>query len=115
MKRVLKLAGNALDIYLSASQLSLVMAKDIIRDNITPRPQVGEVVEFDRLTHEENLIEEKKSGLDYFVNMVRMLDAPTYPSAYILYGDLKISFNDIRETKGVRFGNYTVEVNKDAN
>ena len=72
MKRTLKLKGSALEIYLRASQLSLVMAKDIICNTLAPLNQEGEVVKFERLTYAENLIEEKKVGLDYFINMVRM-------------------------------------------
>ena len=115
MKRTLKLKGSALEIYLRASQLSLVMAKDIICNTLAPLNQEGEVVKFERLTYAENLIEEKKVGLDYFINMVRMVDAPTYPNAYILYGELKINFENVCEKNGIVQGSYSVEVNENAN
>lgn len=115
MKRTLKLTGSAQEIYLRASQLSLIMAKDIIRDATLPVKQEGDVVQFERLTYADNEIEEKKVGLNYFINMVRMLDAATYPAAYILYGDLKINFENVREDDGLIIGNYSVEANKNAN
>ena len=115
LKRELKLSGTALAIYLRAGQLSLIMAKDIVSCDLKPSPQEGKIVEFKRLSHADNLIEQSKSGLEYFANMVRMLDAPTYPNAYILFGDLKIHFHNIIEKDGQLSGEYTVEFNSDEN
>jgi methionyl-tRNA formyltransferase len=114
LKRDLALRGSALDIYLRAGQLSLIMAKDIISGDIQPTPQVGKVVEFERLAPANNLIQENNLSLEHFKNMVRMVDAPGYPNAYILYGNLKIIFRNVNQKDDKLFGKFTVERKKNA-
>lgn len=109
LKRNLTLNGTALEIYLRAGQLSLIMAKEILTDNLQPILQDGRIVEFPRLTPKDNLIKEECINFEYFKDMVRMVDAPGYPSAYILYGGLKINFNNVTEIDEKLTGQFTVE------
>ena len=109
LKRSLTLNGTALEIYLRAGQVSLIMAKEIVTDNLQPILQDGPIVEFPRLTPKDNLIKEEYVNFEYFKDMVRMVDAPSYPSAYILYGGLKINFNNVTEIDEKLAGQFTVE------
>ena len=68
------------------------MIKEIIITNPTLTPQNGKVVEFKRRTPEQSLIPEN-ANLKGVYNHIRMLDAQTYPKAYINYGNIRITFD----------------------
>ena len=59
-----------------------------------PRPQQGEPTVFRRRTPDQsNLREARISNLNAFFDFIRMLDAPTYPLAFIEHGDFLLEFS----------------------
>lgn len=82
LKKNLSLWGSAEEIYLRAAELSKEMMIEIVCDNIQPLPQSGESVEFKRRTAEDGDIGGLHS-LQKVFDYIRMLDAETYPPAFL--------------------------------
>lgn len=82
MKRSLSLDGSAGEIYKRMSRLAWQMIREMIAQEPTPRPQVGEPTLFSRRTPEQSAIPADLS-LAALHDFVRMLDAPGYPHAFI--------------------------------
>lgn len=91
-KRSMSLEGRAEDIYMRASELSWEMIDWIIETEPVPIPQQGEVTSFSRRTPEQSTLP-KKGELAQVYDHIRMLDAPTYPPAFIEHGDFRIEFS----------------------
>lgn len=92
MKRPLSLAGSAEEILRRAAAETGRMILEIARNNPTPKPQEGDVVEFRRRTPADgNLagIEDLKTVYNY----IRMLDAEGYPRAFLKLGNLQFEFS----------------------
>lgn len=97
-KSPLSLTGRAEDIYYRANLICWEMIEHIIKYNPVPQEQTGAVVRFKRRVPEESELP-KTGGLGDIYDFIRMLDAPTYPLAFINYGEFKIeishaSFNE---------------------
>lgn len=95
LKKPLSLEGTAEEIFVKTDQLIELMIQDILKENIKPSPQKGEVVDFKRRTPEEgqiNELEDLKTIFDY----IRMLDAPTYPKAYVELDHYRIEFSQAK-------------------
>jgi methionyl-tRNA formyltransferase len=91
LKRPLSLRGAAEDIYLRASKVVEDMIVEIIKTNPQPMAQVGEPTFFKRRRPEQgNLIEAK--SLEQAFDLIRMLDADSYPKAFIKVGNLRLEF-----------------------
>ena len=73
-----------------------IIVNDLIKDLVEflpePKSQKGNHFYFKRLNEAQNKIPQQGS-LDDFYDRVRMLDDPTYPNAYINYGDYIIEFS----------------------
>ncbi len=94
LKCNMSLSGSAADVFNRSSSTTFDMIEDIVRNELSPKPQVGEVVKFTRRTPKQSeLLSEL--NLKTFYNTVRMLDAESYPRAYIKLGGLKLEFSDI--------------------
>lgn len=91
MKRSLTLYGSAEEIYLRASDLIEEMIVEIIQKAPKPIPQAGEPVTFQRRTPEQGNIAKAKSLQEVF-DLIRMLDAESYPHAFIEVGSFRIEF-----------------------
>jgi methionyl-tRNA formyltransferase len=87
------LEGKASEIYLRAGKISWEIIKWIVETRPVPESQVGEVVIFKRRTPEQSQIP-LNGPLRQFYDYIRMLDAPTYPKAFIEYGEYTIEFSD---------------------
>jgi methionyl-tRNA formyltransferase len=97
-KSPLSLTGRAEDIYTRANLICWEMIEHIIKYNPVPQEQTGAVVRFKRRIPEESELP-KTGGLEEIYDFIRMLDAPSYPLAFINYGEFKIemshaSFNE---------------------
>ncbi len=92
MKRDLCLEGNAEEIYLRATYLSAEMIKDIMTTNPVPMPQTGEAVVFKRRTPAQSAIPSFHSLLQLH-DFIRMLDADSYPRAFIEYNGFRYEFS----------------------
>jgi len=92
MKVPLSLNGSANDIFHDCAKLSFSMMSSIIDLQPIPSPQVGTVVEFQRKKPADSKLPQN-AELQTLYNTIRMLDADTYPKAFIDYGNFKFEFN----------------------
>lgn len=98
LKKDLNLYGSAEEIFLRASNLIFdEMIPEIINNEITPKEQKGEVVEFKRRKPYQSEIK-KNFALSKVYDYIRMLDAEGYPKAFIEYGGLKLEFSRAKLT-----------------
>lgn len=97
MKRVLDLSGSAQEIYERAASLVATMIRDIIRADITPKAQKGKIVVFVRRKPEESDVRTLKSpSTKNLYDFIRMLDAETYPRAYLDFNGMRYEFTNAR-------------------
>ena len=94
MKEDLSLEGKAIEIYERASKIIFGKMIDTIINN-TPilTPQSGKTIKFKRRSPEQSDIQELES-LEKIYDYIRMLDAPSYPHAFIQTKNFKIEFKD---------------------
>ena len=91
LKRPLSLGGSARDIFARIGDLTMEMISAIATIEPEPQPQSGEAVIFPRRTPDE-------SEIPVFADMrglydhIRMLDADSYPSAFVDYGPWRLTF-----------------------
>jgi len=98
LKKDLNLNGTAEEIFLRSSSLIFnEMIPEIINNEIIPKEQKGEVVEFKRRKPYQSEIK-KEFSLSKIYDYIRMLDAEGYPDAFIEYGDLKLEFSRAKLT-----------------
>lgn len=91
-KRAMTLEGRAEEIYLRVSDLCWEMIHWMISNEPAPIPQEGEVTKFIRRRPEQSILPDQGDLVDVF-DHIRMLDAPTYPLAFIDYGDFRLEFS----------------------
>jgi methionyl-tRNA formyltransferase len=96
-KRPMSLHGRAEDIYIRAGLLSFEIMHWMVEIKPRPTPQTGEVIPFQRRKPEQSELPASGS-LKAIYDHIRMLDAPTYPLAFIDHGDFRIELSsaDIR-------------------
>jgi methionyl-tRNA formyltransferase len=91
LKRPMSLHGAAEEIYLRAAGIVENMIVEIIKTNPCPVKQVGQPTSFKRRRpHQGNLLDAE--SLDKTFDLIRMLDADSYPSAFIQVGNLRLEF-----------------------
>jgi methionyl-tRNA formyltransferase len=95
LKRPLSLEGSAAEIYGRAADLVYDMIREIIADEPTPVPQKGQVTMFSRRTPEQSVVPQTGSA-EALYDFIRMLDAPTYPKAFIDWGQWRLEFDQAR-------------------
>ena len=94
MKRPLSLEGSASEIFLRAADVVQEMIEEIVRTEPLSEPQDGEPTIFRRRTPEQsNLRVANLVTLKELFDFIRMLDAPTYPLAFIEHGDFLLEFS----------------------
>jgi methionyl-tRNA formyltransferase len=91
-KRPMSLQGRAEDIYIRAGHLSFEIMQWMVDARPEPVPQTGEVVMFQRRKPEQSELPASGS-LASIYDHIRMLDAPTYPPAFIERGEFRIEFS----------------------
>lgn len=92
LKRPLSLAGNADAIYRRASDLVYDMIADIIAKEPAPVPQVGDVTAFQRRTPDQSELPASTTAKALY-DHIRMLDADSYPRAFLQHGDFRLEFS----------------------
>ena len=98
-KADLSLAGSALDIFVRATHQSMLMAREIIENQLIPYEQQGEVVHFERRRPLQSVLPSSVT-LKELYDHIRMLDAPSYPPAFIESNDFRIEFHDAEFNDG---------------
>ena len=90
-KRNMSLEGRAEEIYVRASVLSFEIIHWMISSEPSAVPQCGEVVNFKRRRPEQSALPDA-GRLQLVYDHIRMLDAPTYPLAFVEHGDFRLEF-----------------------
>lgn len=105
--------GSANEIYKNASKLIFKkLIPNILRQNPTPVRQEGDVVNFKRRTPEQSNIKMLNNvSIANLYDFIRMLDAPSYPKAYLELDNLKIELFEVIIKDGKLEGRF--EVSKD--
>lgn len=98
-KREMSLDGRAEEIYIRAGKLSFELIRWIVDNNPVPEPQQGDAVQFRRRKPAES--ELPRSGpLEVLHDHIRMLDAPSYPKAFIGHGNFRLEFSNAQLQAG---------------
>jgi methionyl-tRNA formyltransferase len=101
LQRDLSLAGAAWEIYDRASDLIEDMIAEIVATNMIPVPQDGVPTFFKRRTPEQSKLDGRLSdrctSKDIY-DHIRMLDAPSYPHAFIEGNGIRCEFTDAQLT-----------------
>ena len=93
LKLPLCLHGGAEEIYIRASKIVFdKMIPHIIENTPSPIKQMGEVECFKRRTPNMSEIAPNMS-IEQIFDMIRMLDAPEYPRAFIDFGEYRLKFS----------------------
>lgn len=102
--------GNAQEIYEKASNIIFnKMIPKIIKETTALKKQEGEIVIFKRRTPEESNINSlKEICLNDLYDFIRMLDAQSYPKAYIKINNIKIEFSNASLENNILKGNFEV-------
>ena len=111
LKRQLKLNKSAQKIYEQASKIIFRMINIIVNNQIKPYPQKGKIIKFKRRNEKQSIISKKNKSLDELYNHIRMLDAKTYPVAFIKYGNLKVEFTNAKKIKNKIISNVSIQLN----
>jgi methionyl-tRNA formyltransferase len=91
-KREMKLDGRAEDIYRRAGRLSWDIIDWLVAEKPEPTPQFGEPVFFERRRPGQSVMP-MAGTLTEIYNHIRMLDAPSYPAAFIEHGAFRLEFS----------------------
>ncbi|MGM0953499.1 MAG: methionyl-tRNA formyltransferase [Pseudomonadota bacterium] len=92
-KRPLSLDGSAETIFRRSALLAFELIHWMVREQPEPVPQEGEPVVFQRRTPEQSRLPDQ-GRLEGLYDFIRMLDAPTYPAAFLEHGGFVIEFRD---------------------
>ena len=95
LKKNISLDGNAQRIYERISELIYSIIKVIIENEPEPIDQKGVPVCFARRTPEMSQLPQKES-LQNIYDHIRMLDAETYPLAFLDHGEFRLTFNNAK-------------------
>ena len=92
-KQDLTLTGSAHEIFKRMANICTQMINFIITSNPEPIPQSGQVKVFVRRIPQQSIITDNMSMQELY-DHIRMLDAPTYPKAFLNHGSCRIEFSD---------------------
>jgi UDP-4-amino-4,6-dideoxy-N-acetyl-beta-L-altrosamine N-acetyltransferase len=92
-KRPLSLDGRAESIYKRAGELSFDVIRWMLVNEPTPVAQQGEVVSFKRRKPAQSSLP-AEGELETVYDHIRMLDAPSYPLAFIEHGEMRLEFSN---------------------
>ena len=87
------------------------MINIIVKQKIMPVAQKGKVVKFKRRKPKESILSKKTKSLSELYNHIRMLDAKSYPTAFIKHGNLRIEFKKAKMSQTDRDALQVMELN----
>jgi methionyl-tRNA formyltransferase len=93
LKRPLSLTGRAQDIFERAAELVYDLTREIIEKEPKPVPQKGTPIIFKRRTPDMSVLP-KTGNMEDLYDHIRMLDAETYPKAFLEHGDFHLVFDN---------------------
>ncbi len=91
LKAPLSLQGSAQEIFERSAKLSFEMINSIITLEPIPIEQTGQITTFSRRTAEQSKIQGNET-LSELYDLIRMLDADSYPKAFFQHGDFTLTF-----------------------
>ena len=109
-KQKLSLKGSAEEIYKKLSLKAFEIIKKILTREFRYKKQRGTVVFFKRRKPKQSEIKTWKN-LDELYDFIRMLDAPSYPKAFLKVGDKKIFFQKAKINKKNKFIQCNISIN----
>jgi methionyl-tRNA formyltransferase len=113
LKRPLCLEGSASEIFLRAVEIIEEMIVQIVENDPNPTPQEGDPVYFKRRKPEESNVNENSiASLDDFFDFIRMLDADSYPRAYINVHGYKMELSRVQKEENKLVGTFTIVEDK---
>ena len=77
-----------------------------------PIAQKGNVVRFNRRKPKQSILSKKTKSLSELYNHIRMLDAKSYPTAFIKYGNLRIEFKKAKINKKTLNASVSIKIKK---
>jgi len=95
LKRSLSLAGSAEEIFRRLSKLVFSMMAVIVAEQPEPSPQVGDPTFFTRRIPAQSTLPAVRSPQELY-DFIRMLDAETYPPAFLEFADWRIEFRQAK-------------------
>lgn len=96
LKKKLSLSGTAQEIFVRMEKKAIEMIKIIDEGKISPKNQIGKPTYFKRrVGTQSNISNNKFEDLNEFYNFIRMLDAESYPRAYINVKNIKFEFYNV--------------------
>ncbi len=96
MKRPLSLEGSAEQIFRRAAALNWDMIEEMVRTEPQSVAQEGEPVVFTRRKPEQSLLP-KVGSVEGMFDHIRMLDATSYPKAFLEHGEWRLEFVDANQ------------------
>jgi len=93
LKKPFPLEGNAQEIFERMSSEIYQLIREIVANEPVPVEQQGESVVFSRRTPSQSALPSKGSIAKLF-DHIRMLDADSYPRAFLDHGEFRLTFRD---------------------
>jgi len=106
--------GNAQKIYEEISEIVFQkMIPQILEKKLIKQSQKGEVTSFKRRSKDESNIETlKELSLVNLYDFIRMLDAKTYPKAFLKLKEFTIEFSDVKLKDNKLIGRFEIDEKK---
>ncbi|MFT7005699.1 MAG: methionyl-tRNA formyltransferase [Colwellia sp.] len=95
LKAPLSLQGSAQEIFERSAQLTFEMIQSIITLEPIPIEQTGEVTTFFRRRPEQSRVQGNETLAELY-DLIRMMDADSYPKAFLHHGDLTLTFEQAK-------------------
>lgn len=111
-KQPLSLEGSAQDIYERAAGIVFNLIERICLEEPIPAAQSGEVVSFSRRKPEQSELPDT-ARLESIYDHIRMLDAPTYPAAFVRHGRWRIELSQAQMEHNTINGRFTLRLEND--
>lgn len=100
LQRSLSLKGSAQEIFEHTASIVADMIGIIVQKNPHPKPQKGKPFVFKRRTPaQSNMAALSHPSLERIYDLIRMLDADTYPPAFLETSGLRFEFKNARKGK----------------
>lgn len=99
-KKPTSLVGSAQEIFTRNAEIVAGMIFNFIKDRPVPKPQNGRAVIFKRRTPDQgNIAYFLGASLNKVYNLIRMLDAETYPKAFLEIAGFRFEFAQAKKIK----------------
>ncbi|MFT6692982.1 MAG: methionyl-tRNA formyltransferase [Colwellia sp.] len=95
LKAPLSLQGSAQEIFERSAKLTFEMIKSIITLEPIPIEQAGEVTNFSRRKPEQSRVQGNETLTELY-DLIRMMDADSYPKAFMHHGDFTLTFEQAK-------------------